>query len=364
MAKDATINEGGQEAQGTQGGTPSAPSAKDGEFTSTMELGQQAKTEQEAAAEPKKPEGEGDDKVKGTEKEPPIKKEGEETKEGEGAEDDKTKAKAKAKSPDEGKEKKGEEDRFDKNPRFQKLIRDKNEEKAAHAKTREELAELKGEFKSLKEQIGKATPAKGKDYENVLDKSADDIRALFLEDGGDIKSFLAGLGRQIRAEVIEDLEGKYVSEGKVKEIAKGALDDGMTEGQEKAQHKKIEAGYKAFADANEGFDEMWGSGDLEDYCDEHPEHTPISAYFVLKAEKDAKTLEEKVAEAVEAKREEIEKEVREELKTKKVTRSLGGGPASEPRSSADDPRLKNTKDHGGRTAVMTKRIQERRASQQ
>lgn len=358
MAKEGTLNEG----QGTEDVTPSVSSAEGDGFVSTIELAEQARAA--AAAEPEKTDkAEGDDKGKKAGEKPPEKiegKEGDDKKKGEEAKGkDKTGAKAKD-TPEEGKDKpkdKGKEAvPYD---RFQQVVKERNTDRQEVAKTREELAEVRGQLKALTEQIGKKEkPAPS--HTNVLSKSDAEIREVF-EEGGDIKGFLGDLTRQIRAELIEDLEGKFVSEGKIKEIAKGTLDEGRTAEQEQALNKTIEAAYQKFSEENEGFDDMWGSGELEAYCEKHPEHTPISAFMVLGQGKDGKTFDERVEEQVEAMRDEIEKEVREELKTKKSARTIGPGPAAAPSGDGKDPRLTNPKAYGGDIAALTQLSDEREA---
>jgi hypothetical protein len=85
--------------------------------------------------------------------------------------------------------------------------------------------------------------------------------------------------------------------------------------------------FEAFGDDHPGFKEMVESGELQKFIDERPGNNLFSAFHCLQ--------EEKVR---------VEKE-----------RARGGGP------KARDPRLADPRAHGGTTAVLAARAEERRA---
>lgn len=125
----------------------------------------------------------------------------------------------------------------------------------------------------------------------------------------------------------------------------------------KSEHEKQQEGVKTtfdkYAVDNADFNKMWESGEIKTYMDANPGHTAISAHQTL-------TVEQRIADAVSKAVEETEKRKDSQIKTKQSARVLTAG--SPARVSKESGELKNTKIHGGLTAVIAKRLAARRRS--
>ena len=116
--------------------------------------------------------------------------------------------------------------------------------------------------------------------------------------------------------------------------------------------------YEQYAKANDDFDSMWDSGELQRYMDRHPGHTAISAHMVITGDK-------KTQLAVEEAVKKAEKKITNNIKAKRESRVLSSGPsASRTFNTTEIPEdLKNTKEHGGLAAVLARRSLAREKAQ-
>jgi len=334
MPGEETINEAGQQ---TEGGASSTPQ-EHGDVKSTVEF---------TPATPAPAEAKKTDTEDGKGKEEELKADdGKETppeKEEEGKE-----AKPKETPPEKGAKpkEKGEETRFDKHPRFQQILRERDE-------ARTEKARLEGRLEALEKRIEQ----RGEEptYKDILKMSDAEIRQALDPEEGNVKGFLANFGRQVEAEVMSGLEGKLFTKEDVESQINNALE-------ETGRTSKIEQGYEKFAEKHPDFDDMWVNGELQDYVEAHPYHMPISAYYALTEGKSEETLQAKIDEAVEKAVKETEQRVRTEMQAKRGAQVIGSGPSSVRKSAEADARLKESKKFGGTNKVLADMLKEDRAA--
>ena len=339
MSKEATINTDGQEDQSGSSSTPQDP----GDLVSTIDLAMSGA--QETSAETKKTD-EGADKDKGGEK---PKEEGKETPAEEGKDTKPTEEKKEAppvKAEPEAKAK-GQEARYDKDPAWQRIIQQRNEEREARIK-------LEGRLETLEKQKPGEAEAE-LDYRDILKMSKREIAEALDPEDGDPKALFADLARQTRAEVIKEMGGKLFTQEQVD----ARINEVVTE---TTETRRIEDGYEQFAKENPGFDDMWKSGELQEYVEKNPWHTHISAFLALSKGKEDTEASEKaetdVQNRIKTAVKEAEDRVRKESIAKGRARTLGDGPAAVPKGGATDPRLTDTKKHGGTTRALTQMLED------
>ncbi len=256
--------------------------------------------------------------------------------------DDKGKAGADGSSTDDGKATKadakvdaqsGDDDRFDKHPRFQELIKSKHDLEI-------QLAEMKGKYE------GATAHAKPQDKEKPAELPFKDIGAMTEEQiaewqTDDPKGFAANLKAQARYEAEQAIRTEFESRTR-REQEEGGI-------------KKT---YETFEEKNPEFRKMWDSGDIMKFMQSNPGHNPISAYREMTFEK---TIKDAVEEAVAKAKKETEEEVTRRFKSKTKASVLTGGPGVHGKTE-EDPKLLDTKQHGGKTAVIAERLAAMRRS--
>jgi hypothetical protein len=118
---------------------------------------------------------------------------------------------------------------------------------------------------------------------------------------------------------------------------------------------KVEETYRTYAQDNPDFDQLWDSGDIRKFMDEHPGHNAISAHMAMTAEaRQEKAIKDAVAKALK----EADTARRSVRKTASI---LGQGPTAAPTSpAASTEDIKNPNKFGGHTSVLAARLAERR----
>ena len=143
-----------------------------------------------------------------------------------------------------------------------------------------------------------------------------------------------------------------------KEEAKAEI---SAETEQKQIESKIDATYDAYAEKNPsnedgtGFVEMWESGKIKEFIDANPGHNPISAHMALTVES---RLEKAIREAEAKAAAKVKEEFQKNMKARKITDGLSGGPGYVP--ADEDDTLKDTKRHGGKVATLAERLAARR----
>lgn len=236
----------------------------------------------------------------------------------------------------------GDDFRFDKHPRWQEMIKERNAE-------RERAIALEAELKAHKELVERFREQQ-KQPETKVEKPAKDYEAEFrkldkaLDIGDiDINEHRLQSGRLFREQARE--EAKALAESRVGEVLK--------EYQAKEQQRLEEERQRSVRDKqakwlseNPKFNELSKDGTLERIRREDPFglHDDYSAYLVWKAS------EEKAAAVKEA-----EEKLLANLKAKRDAQTLASGPSATP-SEPRDPAMKDSKKFGGRTSVLAGKL--------
>ena len=247
------------------------------------------------------------------------------------AQDDKGKGKideGKKDASGKGKEDSSDDTRFDQHPRFQQLRREKEEALLKAAKLEGQLEATRITAQPVKKEDPAPLP-----FKDINKMTPEQIRE-WQED--DPKGFAENLQKQ----AIHIAKEEITRESNLRmqaEREKGGL----------------QKSYEEFEKAYPDFRKMWDSGEIMTYLNTHPAENPKSAYFQL-------TLTNKIAEAVAKAKKETEEEVTKRFQAKRNAKVLGGdGPSGAARTD-EDPALQNTKQHGGRTAVLADKLRSMR----
>ena len=238
--------------------------------------------------------------------------------------------------------KKGGKQRLDRDERFQQLRKERDEYKAkADGKAGEtvptafDLAELAKVMAPRTDLSPEEMPPVN--FKDISRMSDDDLREWREVSPGEYESNTA---RQTYWEIKVE---------QMKERKKDALQTKI--------HSKLES----FQEKHPDFKTKLESGEIRDYLRDNPGDSVFSAYHELSVGSDAKTIDQRIAEAKAEGAKEAEEKLRRDLKAgRSVTPLASTGPGPETNLSRKDPRLQDTKKHGGLEAVMLQRLQERR----
>jgi hypothetical protein len=223
---------------------------------------------------------------------------------------------------------KGQEGRFDKDPDWQRMKEERDTARKDAEAVRLEKARLEGKLEAApKPAAPVALP-----YKDISALTAEQIRE-WQED--DPKGFAENL----------KIQARYEAEGAVRQ----EMNSRIARENEQGGLKKT---YDAFETSHPDFRPLWDSGEIIKFIEKNPGHNPMSAYQAM-------TFEKKVAEAVEKAKKETEEEVTKRFQAKRKATVLSGGAAGAPRTD-EDPAFQNTKDHGGRNAVLANKLAEMR----
>jgi len=221
----------------------------------------------------------------------------------------------------------GEDDRFDKHPRF------------VEYRTRAENAEQR--VTKLEEKLYKllestqATP-KGKEggeelpYKDVTKMTTDELLDWQSEDP---HGYHRNMFAQARYELGKDFESRV---------------------EKKSTEDAIVSTFEKFAGEHPDFDPMWDDGRITKFMQENPGHNAISAYLAMTSDQRTKdAIDKAVADA--------EKKFTANLKAKRANKSLGAGPQTTGTQDAPvDEELRDSKKFGGAIRVLANRLQARR----
>lgn len=226
----------------------------------------------------------------------------------------------------------GEDDRFDKHPRFQELNATVKAEREARTKAEAELSLLKRSPLSP-EFIPPATDKA--EFKDINTMTAEEIRE-WQED--DPLGFAQNLKQQAAWEAKQSIRNDSLR------------DETVT---------RIEKTFSTYAAENPTFNAMWESGEIERFMDANPGHNAISAHMILAKGDGAAATQAAVAKAVK----EAEERVTKNFLAKRNATVLAPGAA--PRATADgiDPALTETSKYGGTKAVLASRLAAMRSGQ-
>ena len=224
----------------------------------------------------------------------------------------------------------GDDDRFDKHPRFQELNRRVRESDDRIRKLEQDLSEArKTQSPAGDKKDGTDSAAPYKDVskmkpEELLDWQSEDPQGYY-------RNLLAQAKHELSTEFSQQ------SEQRQKEDA-------------------VVATFESFAKANPDFDQMWDDGTLQEFIRGNPGHNAISAYHALTADSKLKAATEKAAKDAEAK-------FLKNQRAKRVSDVLPQGPSATGGHTGSDDTLRDSKKFGGSTTVLAQRLAERRRSQ-
>lgn len=268
-----------------------------------------------------------------------------------GTPDETDDAAAPDKDADKGKD---DDTRFDKHPRWQEMLRERDEAKRAADEarriadeTRLEKARLEGEREALRKAAEVQKPV-NLPYKDITALSPDEIADW---QATDPKGYAANLYRQVTYEAEQKLNAQIAEREK--------------QMQTQSHEAKVKATYDAFEKANPDFRTRWNSGEVQAFMDANPGHNPISAYREMTSEVSSKTIEERhkaeLAEAVAKAVKETEEKVNKNWQAKRSARVIGGGPSGAAGTTDADKELSDTKSRGGTVSVLTDRLRRLRA---
>jgi hypothetical protein len=227
---------------------------------------------------------------------------------------------------------KDDESRFDKHPRWQERQRQLDEERAKSIRLEAELSVYKT---MAAEKQGEQKQAPSPTYKDITAMSDEELAEQIASDP---KGFAANLYSQLKEELTRDVGGKLKDE-----TAK------------ERQERVLKEEYERYEEKNPDFRKLWDTGEIKKYMDAHPGRTPMSAHMEM-------TYESKLAEAKKEAAAEKEKELAANRSAKKKAGTLGAGPAAPVKGTHIDPRLQDSKAHGGLTAVLAQRLEARRST--
>jgi hypothetical protein len=208
----------------------------------------------------------------------------------------------------------------------------------------QEMVENKNQWQKRAEAAEKTTEKEPVVHEDVLPANFTDLSVLSNDDLSEMMedkpmNFIKNLATQIQYETLKQVQTMF--------------DDNSKQSAHDKQQEGIKTTFDKYAADNAGFNKMWDTGEIKKFMDANPGHNAISAHQAL-------TVEQRIADAVAEAIEKTEKRKDTQTKTKQSARVLSAG--SPARISKESGELKNTKIHGGLTAVIAKRLAARRRS--
>jgi hypothetical protein len=224
----------------------------------------------------------------------------------------------------------GEDDRFDKHPRFQEL--------------NQRVRESDRIIRELKQQVSDLTAKAGSPPKGEKDDQGDlpfkDISKMKPEELLDWQSekpheFYQNVLAQAKHELSKEFTQNF---------------------EQRSREDAVVATYESFAKEHPDFDHMWDEGKLQEFMQSNPGHNAISAYWAI-------TAEAKVAEAAEKAAKEAEAKFIKNQRAKRAADVLPQGPSAPGSFGTGDEALKDSKKFGGTTAVLAQRLADRRRSQ-
>lgn len=227
---------------------------------------------------------------------------------------------------------KGDAARYDKDPDWQRMKRERDDAVAAKAKAEAEADLLKKGYKppeAAPETLPFVDP-KTKTKEELIEWMEEDPH---------------GYAENMRA------MARYEAEQIKKEAIEAESRNAIT--------KSVEETFTSYSKDNPTFDKMWESGEIQQFMEQHPGHNAISAHMILSKGSEAGTAEEKIQAAVAKAIKETEDKMLANFKAKRNAAVLdGGGQGGVPPDK--DAELKDTKTSGGLTSVLAGRLRQMR----
>ena len=225
------------------------------------------------------------------------------------------------------KELSGEEDRFDKHPRFQELNTQVKDLSAQNQRLEGMLQGMK-ELMPAKPSAQEAAPT----FEDVTGKTKEELQDWFDDDP---VAFMSNFAKQVEAEVTQAITSRM---------------------QTQSTETNAKTHIQEFAEKNPGFLEKWQNGEIQQVISRSPKgfHNPISAYHEITSGTMEQTMQEKINEAVAKATKETEEKVTKNFQAKRRIAPIVGVSAS--KNSVENEDLKDTKKSGGLVSAIAQRI--------
>lgn len=253
------------------------------------------------------------------------------------------------KTDGEGEQEKGTGDegdgRFDKHPRWQQIMRERDEarRKAEEAyleaqRIREERIRLEVERDFLREQKqAAASQQEHLPYRDTSSMSAEEIAEWMTTDP---KGYHDNLIIQAREQAKREVQA--------------VIEQSERQQQQRAREERIKKTYELYEKENPDFRTMWDRGEIQAFLEANPGHNPISAHQLMTMEARIKAVAEQAAK-------EAEERTNRNWQAKRQAAVLGTGPSGIGATDADNE-LQNTKARGGPVSVLVNRLQKLRAA--
>lgn len=229
----------------------------------------------------------------------------------------------------------GEEDRFDKHPRFVELRTQLQESKKSYDTLQTRFTQLESQIAAGQQpSTGQQTQDGELPYRDVGKMTAEELNDWSSDDP---HGYHANILAQAKFELGQEFGDK--------------LD-------EQSYENAVVAELEAFAAEHPDFDEMWERHELQDFIAGHPGHNAVSAYYFLTSEKRGSDNQAAIDEAVKK----AEQKFQDNLKAKNEARSLPAGVQRAGASVDTDEELKDSKKFGGTNRVLANRLTRLRQS--
>lgn len=232
-------------------------------------------------------------------------------------------------------DKQGETDdtRYDQLPRFQELNAKVKAEKEARVAAEAKLALLE---KSPLNPEWIPASTEQKDFTDTSKMSSEEIRE-WQED--DPAGFAANLRKEAAWEARQAIKAESLRNDTV---------------------SQIEQTFNQYAKDNPTFNEMWESGEIERFMNDHPGHNAISAHMAMTAGKLSGDVKAQIDAAVAKAVKETEERVRKDFLAKRGATVISSTSAARSADNGVDTALKDTNQFGGTNAVLAQRLAEMR----
>lgn len=223
---------------------------------------------------------------------------------------------------DDGKGEDGDAARFDKHPRFQQLMKERDE-------AREKAARVEGQLEAFSKLVPpQDQKAEELPFKDISSMSPDELRE-WQED--DPVGYSKNLVEMAKWNISQDAK------------------KGIEQNEQQSLMKSIEQTFTKYETENPSFTTMWNDGSISKFMQENPGHNAISAHMHLTSQDREKAIAQKAAK-------EAEQKVIRNFMAKRGASGLTGGPAHIIGGDSPPPELQNTKTQGGRTAVIASRL--------
>lgn len=215
----------------------------------------------------------------------------------------------------------GEQERYDKIPRFQELKTGRDEARTENTTLKERLSNLEGQISGMKTAAPAAQQQPEKlPFKNIAEMDEDDLREWQADDP---KGYAANILLQAKHELGQDFDQKLSAQDR---------------------ETAIDSTFQKYGDKNPDFWDKWDSGDIQKFMKDNPGHNAISAHQIL-------TNENRESEI----RTEEKEKLLKQLKLKGNINSLGPSGTVVPEMQGGADALKNPDKHGGVTNVLLQR---------